>query len=91
MALFMIGAAVFSALLAPRLVHAEKPTSVARNDLLGFLAVVAAVAVGFIATRYAFSPWARALVVPLLRRAARSRRRWPSAGPTWSRSSPASA
>jgi len=65
MALFMIGAAVFSALFTPRLVHAEKPTSVARNDLLGFLAVVAAVAVGFIATRYAFSPWARALVVPL--------------------------
>jgi PAT family beta-lactamase induction signal transducer AmpG len=65
MALFMVGAAVFSALLAPRLVHAEKPASVARNDLLGFLAVVAAVAAGFAVTRYALSPWARALVVPL--------------------------
>jgi PAT family beta-lactamase induction signal transducer AmpG len=65
MALFMVGAAVFSALLAPRIVHALKPTSVARNDLLGFLAVAAAVGVGFVVTRYTFSPWARVLVVPL--------------------------
>ena len=33
MAIFMVGAAVFSAVLAPRLVHAAKPTSVARNDV----------------------------------------------------------
>jgi PAT family beta-lactamase induction signal transducer AmpG len=65
MAVFMIGAAVFSALLTPRLVGAAKPASVARNDVLGFLAVVAAVGLGFVVTRYAFSPWARALVVPL--------------------------
>ena len=66
MALFMVGAAVFSALLAPRLVGAPKPSSVARNDVLGFLAVAAAVGVGFVVTRYAFAPWARALVAPLL-------------------------
>ena len=47
MAFFMIGAAVFSALFAPRLVHAAKPASVARNDVLGFVAVAASVAVGF--------------------------------------------
>ncbi len=66
MALFMVGAAVFSALLAPRLVGAPKPSSVARNDVLGFLAVAAAVGAGFVATRYGFAPWARALVAPLL-------------------------
>jgi PAT family beta-lactamase induction signal transducer AmpG len=66
MALFMIGAAVFSALLVPRLVGAPKPSSVARNDVLGFLAVAAAVGAGFVVTRYAFAPWARALVAPLL-------------------------
>ncbi|MGZ8261078.1 MAG: AmpG family muropeptide MFS transporter, partial [Caldimonas sp.] len=66
MALFMVGVAVFSALLAPRLVGAPKPSSVARNDVLGFLAVAAAVGAGFVVTRYAFAPWARALLGPLL-------------------------
>jgi PAT family beta-lactamase induction signal transducer AmpG len=65
MAVFMVGAAAFSALLAPRLVHAARPASVARNDVLGFLAVAAAVAVGFVATRSLFSPLARSLIVPL--------------------------
>jgi PAT family beta-lactamase induction signal transducer AmpG len=64
MALFMIGAAVFSALLVPRLVDALRPASVARHDVLGFLAVAAAVAVGFVVTRYAFSPLAREWVAP---------------------------
>jgi PAT family beta-lactamase induction signal transducer AmpG len=65
MALYMVFAAAFSALLVPRLVDAAKPVSVARNDLLGFLAVAAAVALGFVVTRYAFSPLARELVLPL--------------------------
>ena len=39
MALLMVGAAVVSALLLPQLVDAARPASVARNDLLGFLAV----------------------------------------------------
>ncbi len=64
MALFMIGAAVFSALLVPRLVGALRPASVARHDVLGFLAVAAAVAVGFVVTRYVFSPLAREWVAP---------------------------
>src|SRR5438034_1333728 len=42
-----------------------RPVSVARNDLLGFLAVAVAVALGFVVTRYAFSPLARELVLPL--------------------------
>jgi MFS transporter, PAT family, beta-lactamase induction signal transducer AmpG len=66
MAFFMVGAAVFSALLAPRLVGAAKPSSVARNDVIGFLAVAAAVGVGFVVTRYGFAPWSRAVVTPLL-------------------------
>ena len=66
LALFMIGAAVFSALFAPRLVAAARPVTVARNDLLGFLAVAVAVATGFIATRFAFSRLARELVAPLV-------------------------
>ncbi len=66
MALFMVGAAAFSALLAPRLVAAARPASVARNDVLGFLAVAAAVAAGFLVTRYAFAPWSRAVIAPLL-------------------------
>ncbi len=66
MALFMVGAAVFSALFTPRLAVTARPVTVARNDLVGFLAVAAAVAVGFVATRYAFSPLARAWVVPLV-------------------------
>src|SRR5450432_3901283 len=65
MALFMIGAAVFSALLVPRLVDVLRPASVARNDVLGFLAVAAAVAAGFIVTRYVFSPLAREWLSPL--------------------------
>ena len=64
MALFMIGAAVFSALLAPRLTSAARPSSVARHDVLGFLAVAAAVAAGVVVTRYAFAPAARALLAP---------------------------
>ncbi len=65
MAAFMVGAALFSALFAPRLVHVAKPVSAARDDVRGFVAVAASVALGFIATRFAFSPLARALVVPL--------------------------
>ena len=65
MALFMIGAAVVSALLVPRLVNALRPASVARNDVFGFLAVALAVATGFVVTRYVFSPLAREWVSPL--------------------------
>jgi len=66
MAFFMVGTAAFSALVVPRLVGAPKPASVARNDVVGFLAVAAAVALGFVVTRYAFAPAARTLIAPTL-------------------------
>src|SRR5450755_3005037 len=64
MAVFMAGAAVVSALLLPRLVNAAAPVSVARHDLVGFMAVVAAVAAGFVATRFVLVPLAATAVAP---------------------------
>ena len=53
MAGVMAAAAVFSALALPRLTAALVPTSVARRDVLGFVAVLAAVAVGvFLSDRF---------------------------------------
>jgi PAT family beta-lactamase induction signal transducer AmpG len=53
MAGVMAAAAVFSALALPRLTVTLVPTSVARRDVLGFLAVLAAVAVGvFLSDRF---------------------------------------
>lgn len=73
MAAIMAGAAVFSALALPRLPRLVAPEGSvpqqlppARNDLLGFVAVVAAVAVGYLATLYAFTPLASALLGPWL-------------------------
>ena len=84
MALLMVGAAVVSALLLPRLAGRAEPSSVARNDVLGFLAVVAAVRVGFVVTRHVFAP-GRA---PLSRRCSAAGHRGgaaAAAGPTCSR------
>ncbi len=46
MAALLVGAAVLSAVLLPRLPDIERPRSLARNDLVGFFAVVLAVVVG---------------------------------------------
>ncbi len=73
MAAFMVGAAVVSALLLPPLRDAVRPASVARHDLLGFLAVAAAVAIGFVVTDRVFSPLARAWLVPLFEGSALAR------------------
>ncbi|MBX3604553.1 MAG: MFS transporter [Piscinibacter sp.] len=62
MAALMVGAAAVSALLLPRLPAAARPQSVARHDLLGFLAVLAAVAVGYVVTDRAVAPLLRALI-----------------------------
>jgi PAT family beta-lactamase induction signal transducer AmpG len=65
MAGLMVLAAVFSALALPRLRSAPQPTSVARHDVVGFLAVLAAVAVGFaLSDRYG-PPLSRLLLAPL--------------------------
>ena len=54
MAGVMVAAALFSALALPRLKVVLMPSSVARRDVLGFLAVLAAVAIGvFLSDRYA--------------------------------------
>jgi PAT family beta-lactamase induction signal transducer AmpG len=65
MAGLMVVAAVLSALVLPRLKVEAAPRSVARNDLLGFVAVVAAVVAGFLLTERVASPLARALLAPL--------------------------
>lgn len=65
MAGLMVVAAVVSAIVLPRLPDTERPTSVARHDVLGFLAVLAAVALGvFLSDRFG-PPIARALLAPL--------------------------
>ena len=47
MAVLMLVAAGLSAFALPRLHHVEAPRGVARNDLIGFVAVLAAVGIGF--------------------------------------------
>lgn len=65
MAGLMVVAAVLSMLVLPRLKIEPAPRSVARNDLIGFVAVVAAVVVGFLLTERLASPLARAVLAPL--------------------------
>ncbi len=56
MAMLMAGAAVVSATLLPRVPAAAAPASAPGNDLTGFLAVVAAVAVGYAVTDFGVRP-----------------------------------
>ena len=65
MAGLMVAAAVLSAFALPRLQHAAAPSSVARRDVLGFLAVLAAVALGVVVSERLGPPIARALMAPL--------------------------
>jgi MFS transporter, PAT family, beta-lactamase induction signal transducer AmpG len=62
MAMLMIGAAVFSAFALPRLAAPPAKSTVARRDVFGFLAVVAAVALGFALSDRFAAPVARALL-----------------------------
>jgi MFS transporter, PAT family, beta-lactamase induction signal transducer AmpG len=67
MAWLMAGGAVFSLLALPRLAPLQGGTrAVARNDVLGFLAVLAAVALGYVLTREYGSSVARVLLSPWL-------------------------
>ncbi len=66
MAALMVGAAVVSALAMPRLKTTVKPDSVARNDLVGFVAVLAAVAAGYVLTDKVLGSVASAVLQPLL-------------------------
>ena len=79
MALLMVGAAAVSALALPRLHGLPAPASVARNDLVGFVAVLAAAAAGYVLTDRVFGPLAGVLLDPLLAHttlAAPLRQRW---------------
>ncbi len=64
MAWLMVGAAVLSATLLPRLKVAAAPQSVPRNDLIGFVAVIAAVAVGYLVTDRLVAPAMHSLMKP---------------------------
>ncbi len=65
MAGLMVVAAVISALVLPRLPDTDRPTSVARHDVQGFLAVLAAVALGVVVSERLGPPIARAVLAPL--------------------------
>ncbi|MDT9002089.1 MFS transporter [Paucibacter sp. APW11] len=65
MAALMALGALCSALLLPRLRQAAQPQSVARHDIGGFIAVVAAVALGFVLTDQVIAPAVQALLAPL--------------------------
>ena len=66
MAWLMVGSAVFSLLALPRLPVLSGVQPVARHDVLGFLAVVLAVAVGYGLTQQVGGTVARALLSPWL-------------------------
>lgn len=69
MAWLMAGAAVFSLFALPRLAQLDAaPRTVARNDVIGFVAVLAAVALGYALTREYGAAIARALLSPWLSR-----------------------
>ena len=67
MAAVMVGAALFSAVALPRLPLSTAPSSVARHDLLGFAAVLAAAVTGYLFTRHLANPLAASLLGPWLR------------------------
>lgn len=66
MAGLMVVAAVLSATVLPRLKVEVVPSSVARQDLFGFLAMLAAVAVGVMVSDRLGPPIARAMLGPVL-------------------------
>ena len=66
MAWLMVGAAVLTVVLLPRLAHVRTATSVARHDVLGFIAVLVAVAIGFLVSERFAPPLARAIAAPFL-------------------------
>ena len=65
MAWLMVGAAVLSATVLPRLPSTATPRSVPRNDVIGFLAVVTAVIAGYLVTDRLVAPAVRAAMAPL--------------------------
>jgi PAT family beta-lactamase induction signal transducer AmpG len=66
MAWLMVAGAVFTLLALPRLPVLAGERPVARHDVVGFLAVLAAVALGYVITQQLGPPIARALLSPWL-------------------------
>ena len=66
MALLMAGLAVFSLVALPKVPRPAQPKTVAGHDVRGFLAVVAAVALGVLVTDRLLTPLAQAAFGPLL-------------------------
>jgi PAT family beta-lactamase induction signal transducer AmpG len=65
MAWLMVGAAALSVLALPRLHIVPAPSTIARHDVTGFIAVVAAVALGFVVSERFAPSIAQALLAPL--------------------------
>ncbi|TDM05848.1 MAG: MFS transporter [Ideonella sp. MAG2] len=65
MAALMVVAAVISATLLPRVPQPQVPQSVAGHDLRGFVAVLLAVATGYLATTWVLTPLVGQLMKPL--------------------------
>ncbi|RVT84926.1 AmpG family muropeptide MFS transporter [Inhella crocodyli] len=63
-ALTMLGAAVLTLAASPRLPRTLRPETDARRDLVGFAAVVAAVAAGVVLTQQVLEPAVQALLAP---------------------------
>lgn len=79
MALLMVGAAIVSATALPKVPRPPMRPTLARHDLLGFVAVVAAVGVGYLLTWHIFSPLAGWALAPWLEASAlppNLRQRW---------------
>jgi PAT family beta-lactamase induction signal transducer AmpG len=66
MAWMMVGLAVVTVIFLPRLAHAQVPQSAARQDLIGFLAVLVAVGIGFKLSEALGPPAADAMLAPFL-------------------------
>ena len=66
MAGMMVATAIFSAIALPPLAAAQVPSSNARNDVQGFLAVLAAVIAGYLITDQLLVPAAHVVLAPLL-------------------------
>jgi PAT family beta-lactamase induction signal transducer AmpG len=66
MALLMVAAAIVSATALPKVPRPPMRPTLARHDLLGFVAVVAAVGVGYLLTWQVFSPLAGWALAPWL-------------------------
>jgi MFS transporter, PAT family, beta-lactamase induction signal transducer AmpG len=65
MAWLMVGAAVLSATILPKLPPAEIQRTLPRNEVLGFLAVAAAVIAGYVLTDRLVAPAVRSALTPL--------------------------